>query len=87
MHALQELCPPSSLPATINNVFLTLFRIFKLEASLLTCILHYRVSPGHIRVMLAHHGSEKFNYACCLSCAGDPAACSRGHLVEALELS
>ena len=61
MHALQALCLLCLLAAMINNVLLTLFRIFKLHASLLTCILHYHIGSGHISVMLAHHGSREFN--------------------------
>lgn len=51
MHALQALTSSSTLPAMINNVLLTLFRIFKLDAALLTCILHYHGGPEHISVM------------------------------------
>lgn len=61
MNALQALCLLDVLPAMINNMLLTLFRIFKLDASLLTCILHYHVGSGHISVMQAHLVPREFN--------------------------
>lgn len=51
MQALQALCLLDTPVVMIDNVLLTLFRIFKQDASLLTCILHYRVGSGSISVM------------------------------------
>lgn len=51
MHALQALCLLDTLMVMIDNALLTLFRIFKQDASLLACILHYHVGSGHISVM------------------------------------
>lgn len=61
MHALQALHLLDMLPEMINNVLRTLFRIFKLHASLLTCILLYYVGAVHIRAMYAHYDPCEFN--------------------------
>lgn len=61
MHALQALCLLDTLMAMIDNVLLALFKIFKQDGSLLTCILHYHVNSSHISVMSDHFVPYKLN--------------------------
>lgn len=61
MHPLQVLCLFDTLIAMIDNVLLTLFKIFKQDGSLLTCILYYHVNSSHISVMLEHFVPLKLN--------------------------
>lgn len=60
-NASQALCLLDTLMAMIDNVLLTLFKIFKQDGSLLTCILHYHVNSSHISVMSAHFVPYKLN--------------------------
>lgn len=61
MLALQPLCLLDTIMAMIDNVLLTLFKIFNQDGSLLTCILHYHVNSRHISVMSDHFVPSKLN--------------------------
>lgn len=58
---LQALGLLDTFMAVIDNALLTLFKIFKQDGSLLTCILHYHVNSSHISVMSDHFVPYKSN--------------------------